>query len=110
VRSLLLLLLVVVSTACGSTVIEAKDYNQTCSTNADCVLVSEGDQCSPCGGGCQSAAVNVADASKYTRDAAALKNACPPRFGPQPLCAAAACLQPEAFCNAGTCASRPVQR
>jgi hypothetical protein len=108
-RSLALVLLAFVGSACGSTLIEARDYNQACTTNADCALVSEGDQCSPCGG-CQTAAINVADQTKYTRDATALKNACPPRLGPPVACAAAACLQPEAFCNAGTCASRPVQR
>ncbi|MCU0694966.1 MAG: hypothetical protein MUC96_00400 [Myxococcaceae bacterium] len=108
-RSLLLPLLAVLAAACGPTTIDAKDYNQVCTTNADCALVSDGDACAVCAG-CQSAAINVADLGKYTRDQTAAKNACPPRLGPQPVCAAAACLQPEAFCNAGTCASRPVQR
>lgn len=95
--------------ACDTT-IAAKDYNQKCTVDADCVLVSEGDLCGPCGGGCATQAVNVADSARYSRDATAIRNACVRLPGPPVACAAAACLQPEAFCNAGTCGSRPVQR
>ncbi|MDP1916896.1 MAG: hypothetical protein Q8L14_11645 [Myxococcales bacterium] len=110
-RSLLVIALCLAASACRlDTTIDAKDYTQTCTANADCVLVAEGDACSPCGG-CQTSAINVSAKASFDRDVTTLKNSCPPRlFQPPVACAAAACLQPEAFCNAGTCDSRPVTR
>jgi len=110
-RSLLLIAACLVVSACRlDTTIDAKDYSQTCSANTDCVLVVEGDACSPCGG-CQTGAIAVGAKASFDRDLATLKNSCPSRlFQPPVACTAAACLQPEAFCNAGTCDSRPVTR
>ncbi len=110
-RSLLLIAVCLVVSACRlDTTIEAKDYTQSCSANTDCVLVVQGDACSQCGG-CQTGAINVSAKPTFDRDLTTLKNSCPPRlFEPPVACAAAACLQPEAFCNAGSCDTRPVTR
>lgn len=108
-RFLVMTCLSLLAFACDTT-IAAKDYNQKCSVDADCVLVGEGDLCAPCGGGCGSQAINTADKARYDRDATAIRNACVRLPGPPVACAAIACQEPEAFCNAGTCASRPVQR
>jgi hypothetical protein len=50
---------------CGS--IRAADYDQSCSTDTDCVLVSEGDACAaPCS--CGNAAINVKDRARFVAD------------------------------------------
>ncbi|MDP3235428.1 MAG: hypothetical protein Q8S33_31560 [Myxococcales bacterium] len=110
-RSLLLIAACLVVSACRlDTTIDAKDYLQTCSVNADCVLVAEGDACSLCGG-CQTSAINLSAKASFDSDVTTLKSSCPPRlFQPPVACATGACLQPEAFCNAGTCDTRPVTR
>jgi|JI10StandDraft_1071094.scaffolds.fasta_scaffold12654_7 hypothetical protein len=101
-RSLLILLSALVVTACDTT-IEAKDYKQTCSTDAECVPVFVGQFCNGGCGGCANAAINQSDVSRYTSDVTTITNACV-RVGPPVLCAAAACRQPEAACVNGACA------
>ncbi|MDX2013285.1 MAG: hypothetical protein SFW67_24025 [Myxococcaceae bacterium] len=107
-RSLPLLFVLLVS-ACGSTVIDAKDYTQACAADSECVVVSDGDLCNPCNPACRPAAINRGDESRFTSDSATLRRSCPPRLGPVG-CPAIACAQPEAFCNAGVCATRPAFR
>ena len=92
--------------ACDSR-LAAKDYDQKCSVNADCMLVSEGEFCAACGPVITPAAINVAEAARYQRESDAIgKNGCPPRLGPLPPCAPPQempTVQLEAVCNAGTC-------
>lgn len=96
-------------TAGCNTTISAREYGRSCAADTECVAVSDGELCSPCGGGCFNAAINVTDKAKFDRDATAIRNACPPRFGPQVLCDTASCVRTEAFCKAGSCDLRPVQ-
>jgi hypothetical protein len=95
------------SMACGLTVIDTSSYPQRCAVDADCVAVAAGDQCSPCAG-CATLSISATEKARFDRDAAALKRACPPRLEPPPQCAP--CIQYEAFCGAGQCASRPSVR
>lgn len=110
-RSLLVIALCLAASACHpDTTIDAKDYPQSCSVNTDCVLVTQGDACSQCGG-CQNAAINLSAKASFEGDLMTLKNACPSRlFQPPVACAAIACLPPEAFCDAGTCETRPARQ
>ncbi len=87
--------------ACNTT-LEVKNYSQSCTQATDCVAVYIGALCQVCGG-CANNAINVADKAKYDADAKTIAQGCPPRFGPQPACAAAACLQPVVDCVNGTC-------
>lgn len=101
-RSLFVLLSALVVTACNTT-IEAKDYKQTCSTDAECVPVFVGQFCNGRCGSCANAAINQSDVSRYTSDVNTISNSCI-RVGPPVLCASAPCRQPEAACVNGACA------
>lgn len=100
-RSLLVAAALVALTACNTT-LELKNYSQACSQASDCVAVYVGALCQVCGG-CANNAIAVSDKAKYDADAKAISQACPPRFGPQPACAAAACLQPVVDCVNAQC-------
>jgi hypothetical protein len=50
--------------------IEASSYDQSCRSDSDCVAVSEGDVCTPCGIGCTNAAINAAGLARYKADVA----------------------------------------
>jgi hypothetical protein len=84
--------------ACNPTV-EAKNYSQTCSQASECVAVTLGALCQVCG--CANGAINVSDKARYDVDVKTLSGGCPPRVGPQPLCAP--CPQPIADCVSGQC-------
>ena len=59
---LLPLSLVVVATACGSSIVDLADYDQTCSVDTECISVPAGDACD-CA--CEVAAVNGKDVGAY---------------------------------------------
>jgi hypothetical protein len=75
--------------------IRAADYNQTCATEADCILVTERKFCTPeaCTN-CENAAINVKDKVRYQVDTA--KNTPTPNNCPCPS-------PPIAVCNGGKC-------
>jgi hypothetical protein len=108
------LLSVLLLGACDTRV-SAKDYNQACTANADCVVVSEVEFCNPCGRTFTASAINTAELPRYQRELDALgKSGCPPRLGPPPPCAnpmnnslpEPPPVQLQAVCNAGTCEAR----
>lgn len=105
-RTLLLLAAALALAGCDTT-LDAKDYSQTCSVDADCVPVFVGEVCNACGG-CQSAAINKADKGRYDADAKAISGSCIRLPGPPVACAAAACLAPVGACVNGACTIRPV--
>jgi hypothetical protein len=86
---------------CHGTVIRASDYDQVCTTDADCVAVEEGDTCAD---ECQScnphAAINQRSLERYRADIAEaiatghpihwIQCPCPPRI-PQPCCHGGQC-------------------
>jgi hypothetical protein len=97
-----LLLLLLVLPACHSTFISAKDYDQTCATDSDCVAVADGDMCGAVCGVCPNAAVNAKVANQYSLDANAI--ACVNlNLGPRPAIACSPCFQPMAVCVQGKC-------
>jgi hypothetical protein len=51
--------------------IQASNYDQSCSTVSDCLAVDEGNACfSDCFLACRNAAINVKDAARYDADVA----------------------------------------
>jgi hypothetical protein len=56
--------------ACHGALIRASDYNQSCTTNADCVEVGEGNSCYPCALWCSTTAINGRDLDRYRSDVA----------------------------------------
>lgn len=82
---------------CYGTSISAKDYDQSCTTDADCTVVSDGEVCGACGP-CPNAAVNAKVAAQFNLDKTAI--ACV-RIGPGVACGA--CFLPMAACLSGTC-------
>ena len=87
----------------GMVVIGTSGFDQSCQKTADCVLVETGqwsatDPC--CGHGCQGAAINVADQSKYDTALTQTVAQCMP---PGASACGVDCTAVEAFCNAGTC-------
>ncbi len=76
---------------CGS--IQASDYDQSCSTASNCVVVSEGDSCRGLFCNCGNAAINVSAQAEYNANL-------------QSIGGTALCPCPEgatATCDAGVC-------
>jgi len=76
--------------------IQASNYDQSCTTNSDCIAVGEGNACYVCEIECTSAAINKSAESQYKADVAKTPAAeggalcgCPAEFGP--------------CCRGGTC-------
>ena len=69
--------------AACSTSIGASDYDRSCESDTDCVLVTDGDLCTPtC---CFNSAISAAEQTRFQSDANAI--ICPARdFQPQCLC------------------------
>jgi hypothetical protein len=87
----------------GTVAIHASGFDQSCQKSSDCVLVEDAawsatDPC--CGHGCPSAAINVADQSKYS---AALSQAVAQCMASGNVECGVDCAAIEAFCNAGKC-------
>jgi hypothetical protein len=81
--------------ACHCAVIRASDYDQSCTTDSDCMAVTEGNSCRPCFA-CPNAAINGRDLDRYQSDVAAattVVNTCD-------------CFAPLACCHAGRCGVR----
>ncbi len=77
--------------------IQASNYDQSCTTNSDCIAVGEGNACYPCEIACPSAAINASAKGKYLSDVAktsagdltGVDCGCPAAFNP--------------CCRGGTC-------
>jgi Sulfatase-modifying factor enzyme 1 len=76
--------------------IQASDYDQSCTSDSDCVEVVEGDICGPPLCSCPNAAINVSAQSAYSADLAKLLP-----VGPVACNCGAADLGPH--CNSGVC-------
>jgi hypothetical protein len=87
------------ATACGGSV-DARQYEQRCTVDADCVAVHSGELCQTCGG-CPNAAINASAKSDYDADVKAISATCPPKLG---TVECAACFAPTPVCTAGVCA------
>lgn len=89
-------------TACDTRVL-ARDYEQSCAADGDCVVVAEGELCGACGPALKPAAINRVDLARFQAERTGLT--CPPRLGPLPPCAPPDDAPPPAVagCNAGTC-------
>ena len=77
--------------------IVASNYDQSCTTAADCIAVGEGNACYPCVIACPTAAINAGAKAKYLSDVAKT---------PAADQAGAFCGCPAAFnpcCRGGTC-------
>jgi hypothetical protein len=82
--------------ACASTTIRAADYDQSCASDRDCVVVFEGDLCSMC---CNDGAINIREEQRYRRDRERAKKAC----GEQ-IIQCAPCGPAPVTCQRGRCA------
>jgi hypothetical protein len=90
------LLLLVLVTACGSTVITDQGLSRVCAVDADCVAVFLGDACSVCD--CANTAIAKTSKGLYDKELAAARLWC----GPRPAIACE-CIGFTALCDAGTC-------
>jgi hypothetical protein len=102
--------------------IQASNYDQTCTIDSDCVAIAESKTCALCELSCASAAINVAEMSRYNSDSIALVTAaeekCPSSCGDGPggpCCMGGQCVVglqcpfPVACCRAdGDCSACPV--
>lgn len=94
-RTLLYTSLLALTAGCGTpanTSISAASYSSSCSVEADCVAIFVGNQCS-CG--CEYAAINRSDLSRYQADKARIS--CVEDFVCGP------CMSATATCTAGRC-------
>lgn len=93
---ILLLLGAACASASTSTALRAADYDQSCVTNADCVVVAEGDVCA-CG--CApTAAINASDEPRYEADVKNRRSRCQGTCPGNGVCNAI-----RAACTAGKC-------
>ena len=83
---------------CGpATVLDAKQYDESCSVATDCTAEHLGDQCVVCG--CPNGAIGKKDFARFTADQTNARNAC----GPMPAIGCAACAMPTVTCVSGVC-------
>jgi hypothetical protein len=60
----------IVCTDANLQLILASNYNQSCTVNAECAAVGEGNACSPCTANCYNAAINFQAVPQYLSDVA----------------------------------------
>src|SRR5688572_21114203 len=101
-----LLLVALASYACSATTITANDYDRTCLSSADCVVVAEGEMCAQCSP-CPNASINRRDADRYGADQERSRSRCMSR---QQVPCAGCPIPPEAICNDGTCTAVPTRQ
>jgi hypothetical protein len=88
----------------GAWLIQASDYDRSCTTDADCVPIGEGDACAPCTIACTTAVISKAAKPRYIADLGGLFEAsqsarchCP--FSSVPCCREGQCHADQA-CSA----------
>jgi hypothetical protein len=59
----------------GVRTIQASDYDQSCTTDSDCVPIGEGNACLPCTIACKTAVIGKAAEARYRADLGALLEA-----------------------------------
>jgi hypothetical protein len=92
--------IVTLAIGCGGS-IRARDYDQTCEIDADCVVINDGEKCAIERCSCGNASINAQDLERFDADLAALVCIPVPRLdNAECLCAPAA----EPICSAGSCA------
>jgi hypothetical protein len=80
-------------------VIEAKDFDRSCSTGSDCVAVTSGDTCALCA--CANDAIAKRDLDAFNARRDRLKASCPPRPG---IGCSGNCVEPAVSCSSeGKC-------
>ncbi|PZR18594.1 MAG: hypothetical protein DI536_01555 [Archangium gephyra] len=85
--------------ACGTpTILEAKDYKQSCTKNSECVAVYLGEVCKPCL--CNNDAIAAEQSKIYEADFTGAQRSC---SGPIPAVACGPCEAKAAVCDNGTC-------
>jgi hypothetical protein len=91
---------------CVDADIRASNYDQTCQTNSDCVLVVEGQVCAPCAVCAPLSAINRSALSQYEADVANIVAPVTGGGGCAPCCGPiiVACCQ-SGRCRAGTSCS-----
>lgn len=73
----------------GTTIVDVTEYDQSCTKDADCVVVKDGDICC----GCPDAAINVSELERYQDDLGTCDAQCD-----------IGCVgDPIAVCSAGKC-------
>jgi len=82
----------------GSSILNASDYDQSCSTSSDCVPVFQGDVAC-CGGGCANAAINKGALAQYDADYSEAVKVC----GVNASCLQFHCPAITAECQGGRC-------
>ena len=85
----------------ADTTIDAEDYDESCSTDADCTNVFVGDVC---GCGCTTAPISVAEIERYAADQRAKMSACE-----EVLTCEACADDPPPICKQGTCAQGAIR-
>jgi hypothetical protein len=91
------------SSECSSadSTINARDYDRNCTTDADCIVIHEGDMClTSCEKYCGNAAISISDQARYERDRA--DNIGVGDFGGAMVCESCP-YNYAAFCDAGAC-------
>lgn len=85
----------------GDSVIAASDYDRSCTQDADCAWVYEGDVCGGSSCACPNAAVNASAEEQFKSDRAAKARTCPPHLR-MPGARCVGC-DPVLACSNGTC-------
>jgi len=94
----------VTSIGCGParTQVDAADYEASCTADADCILVFEGDACDRCR--CPNVSIRASEGTAHADDLMDAADRCPT---PTPnLVTCAPCEGVEAVCDGGMCAAR----
>lgn len=86
-----------------STTLEASDYDQSCSSDADCIPAFFGDVCSFCA--CNESAVNLREVTRYAEDRRAAARNCSSTLAD---IACGPCPSVEARCRSARCVVEPV--
>ncbi|MGM0555320.1 MAG: hypothetical protein ACQEVA_02980 [Myxococcota bacterium] len=88
----------------ASVVLKASDFDQSCETDSDCVLVPAGEQCGPCPA-CPTAPISI-DGEPEFRQALSQVDCRTTESGAQ----CEPCKLREPYCDQGTCKAREPQK
>ncbi|MCC6898609.1 MAG: hypothetical protein IT377_06520 [Polyangiaceae bacterium] len=80
---------------CASTTMRTSDFDQSCTSDSQCVAVFEGDSCNVC---CNDGAINGRDQRRYEQELERARSAC----GDE-IMECEPCMQSTAVCQRGRC-------